>query len=313
VTVRGHGRVVLPAINMAGVRRVAFERLTVRGDVHCERCSHWTLRAVRIRAGGAQEALKVNQSDHVRILGSDIAQASDNALDFVAVQHATIARSRIHHAQDWCAYVKGGSAYVRVHDNEIHDCGTGGFTAGQGTGLQFMTPPWLQYEAYDVRVVRNRIHDTDGAGLGVNGGYAVLLAFNTLRRVGARSHAIEIVHGHRSCDGRPGDDGRERCAAYLRRGAWGTTVVDDGTNYVRIPNRHVFVFNNSILGSDGAARWSIARPYDSAEQRRSGAPSPALAADGLRRGGNSFSGGPLGSAPVPAFGAWEVPVPRPSR
>ena len=59
---------------------------------------------------------------------------------------------------------------------------------GQGTGLQFMTAPWLHYEAYGIRVVNNIVHDTEGAGLGVNGGYNVLIAWNTLYRVGRRSH-----------------------------------------------------------------------------------------------------------------------------
>jgi hypothetical protein len=314
VRVVGHGRrgrVSLPALNMFALRRVTLKNLTVRGDVHCERCSRWALKRVVIRAGGAQEGLKVNQSDHIRVIGSDISNAGDNSLDFVAVQYATIARNRIHRAGDWCAYAKGGSAYIRVFDNELYDCGTGGFTAGQGTGLQFMTPPWFQYEAYDVRVYGNRIHDTEGAGLGVNGGYNVLLANNRLRRVGSRSHAIEVVHGGRSCDGRPGDEGRERCGRYIEQGAWGTTAVDDGNNYVRIPNRHVFVFNNSVLKSRGADDYSIHEPYDSETQRASNAPSPARADDDLRRGGNDFAGGAAAGVRIPDFDSWEVPVPAP--
>jgi hypothetical protein len=310
----GHGRrgrVSLPALNMFALTRVSLKNLTIRGDVHCERCSRWTLDRVVIRAGGAQEGLKVNQSDHVKVVRSDISNAGDNSLDFVAVQYATIARNRIHRAGDWCAYTKGGSAYIRVFDNEFYDCGTGGFTAGQGTGLQFMTAPWFQYEAYDVRVYDNRIHDTEGAGLGVNGGYNILLAGNTLRRVGARSHAIEVVYGGRSCDGRPGDEGRERCGRYIERGAWGTTAVDDGNNYIRIPNRHVFIFNNSVLKAPGAADYSIHEPYDSETQRASKAPSPARADDDLRRGGNNFKGRPAGDVPIPDFDAWEVPVPAP--
>ena len=310
----GHGRrgrVSLPALNMFRLSRVSLKNLTIRGDVHCERCSRWTLDRVVIHAGGAQEGLKVNQSDHIRVVRSDISNTSDNSLDFVAVQYATIAHNKIHRAGDWCAYTKGGSAYIRVFANEFHDCGTGGFTAGQGTGLQFMTAPWFQYEAYDIRVYNNEIYDTEGAGLGVNGGYNVLLANNTLRRVGARSHAIEIVYGSRSCDGQPGDEGRKRCGQYIERGAWGTTAVDDGDNYIRIPNRHVFIFNNSVLKSPGAADYSIHEPYDSATQRASNAPSPAYADDDLRRGGNNFAGNAPNRVPIPNFDSWEVPVPAP--
>jgi hypothetical protein len=66
-------------------------------------------------------------------------------------------------------YEKGGSAYFQVEGNEFYDCGTGGFTAGQGTGFQFVVAPWLHYEAYNIKVINNIIHSTDGAGLGVNG------------------------------------------------------------------------------------------------------------------------------------------------
>jgi hypothetical protein len=67
-------------------------------------------------------------------------------------------------------YTKGGSAYLSVADNEFFGCGTGGFTTGQGTGFEFMSSPWLHYEAYGVTVVNNVVHDVEGAGLGVNGG-----------------------------------------------------------------------------------------------------------------------------------------------
>jgi hypothetical protein len=43
-----------------------------------------------------------------------------------------------------------------------------------------MTAPWIQYEAYDIKFVNNIIHDTDGAGIGVNGGYNILMAYNTI-------------------------------------------------------------------------------------------------------------------------------------
>jgi len=304
VTIEGRGRVALPSMNIFGVRRLALRNLTVNGDVHCERCRGLRLDKVRINgAGRVQEGLKVNQSSHVTIERSDISGASDNAIDFVAVQHALIRSNRIHGAEDWCAYAKGGSAYIRVVANRIYDCGTGGFTAGQGTGFQFMTFPWIRYEAYDVRVWNNLITDTEGAGLGVNGGFNVLFARNTLRRVGSRSHAIEAVFGLRSCDGQPGDEGRDRCRTYLDRGGWGTTRVDDGTNPVRIPNRHIFFYDNVISRARGSAPFEVADSFSGSPQDGSGAADPARADGDLRRVGNVFSGtrssGP--AHPLPSF------------
>ncbi len=301
----GPGTVTLPALNVYDVRYLYLLNLTLRssaGDAfHCERCDHLLIRGATIRgmpadSGAIGDLVKVNQSQHVHIERSDISGASDNAVDFVAVQYASLRDNAIHDAQDWCAYAKGGSAYVRVVGNEIHDCGTGGFTAGQGTGFQFMVAPWLHYEAYDVAVVNNVVHDTEGAGLGVNGGYNVLLAHNTLYRVGSRSHLLEFVPGGRSCDGRPGDEGRERCAEHLAAGGWGTTRVDDGSNYVRIPNRHVYVVNNLILNPRGASsRWQhleVAAPYTGTWQRGSNVPTPTRFDDDLRIQGNVIWDGP---------------------
>jgi hypothetical protein len=44
------------------------------------------------------------------------------------------------------------------------------------------TPPWLEYEGYGMKLTNNVIYDVWGAGLGVNGGYSILMAHNTLYR-----------------------------------------------------------------------------------------------------------------------------------
>jgi hypothetical protein len=249
------GQVILKGfVNVFDSRYIYFDNLSIitPGDAfHCEQCEHLLIRNVIMYSKAARELIKVNQSQYVFIENSDLGGAEENTIDFVAVQYGHILHSYIHDAGDWCAYVKGGSAYLRVEGNEIYNCGTGGFTAGQGTGFQFMTPPWLTYEAYDIRVVNNIIHDTEGAGLGVNGGYNILLAYNTLYRVGSRSHGIEVVFGMRSCDGQPGDEGRERCQQYLDAGGWGTTEVDTGDNHVHIPNKNIFIYNNILYNPPG--------------------------------------------------------------
>jgi len=238
------------------------------GDVvHCEKCEFFLVRDCSLDGGARQahETLKVNQSSHVYVESCDIHGAEDNAIDFVAVQYGHVVSSKIHDAEDWCMYAKGGSAYLRIERNEISQCGTGGFTAGQGTGFQYMVSPWLHYEAYDVKATRNVIHDTEGAGLGVNGGYNILFAENTLTRVGSRSHMIEIVYGARSCDGPPDDPTRARCQEYLDAGGWGNTLLADGDNYTRIPNRNVFIFNNVLRNPDGftsSQHFSVSPPFD---------------------------------------------------
>ena len=64
----------------------------------------------------------------------------------------------------------------------VYACGQAGLEVGQGTGFEFMVNPWLQYKGYGMKLTNNLIYDVWGAGLGVNGGYSVLIAHNTLFR-----------------------------------------------------------------------------------------------------------------------------------
>ena len=260
------------------------------GDVfHCEQCDHLLIRDSRLTGGirQAHETIKMNQSRYIYIEDSEVSESYENAIDFVAVQYGHIVRNHLHDADDWCIYLKGGSAYFRVEDNEIDHCGTGGFTAGQGTGFEYMTPPWLHYEAYGLRVVNNVIHDTEGAGLGVNGGYAILMAYNTLYRVGSRSHVAEFVFGGRSCDG-----DSARCAQNLALGGWGTTLV--GSEGEPIPNASVYFYNNLIFNPAGyRSAWQhFAIHGPRLPTAGSGIPSPAVTDSDLRIRGNVIWNGP---------------------
>lgn len=250
----GPGTVNLPAMNVFDCRYIyllGFSISAPGGDVlHFDRCDHVLVRQTEVRGLGTiadynipQETLKVNQSQFLYLEDNDISGAWDNAVDFVAVQYGHIVGNRIHRSGDWCIYLKGGSAYFRIEGNEIFDGGTGGFTAGQGTGFEFMNVPWVHYEAYDLKFINNVVHDTDGAGMGVNGGYNILFAYNTLYRVGRRSHLIEAGFGARGCDGDVA-----RCAEYLRAGGWG--IARQGQEEP-IPNRNVFVYNNIVLNPPG--------------------------------------------------------------
>ncbi|MBK9179843.1 MAG: right-handed parallel beta-helix repeat-containing protein [Acidimicrobiales bacterium] len=214
--------------------------------LHGERVDHLLVRS-SVLVGGrddSHETVKVNQSSWVFIEDSDISGSYENPIDFVAVQHGHVIGNVIHDGGDWCLYVKGGSAHLLVDANEVHHCGTGGVSAGQGSGFEYLTSPWLHHEASGIEITNNVIHDTDGAGLGVNGGYNVLLAYNTLYRVGRRSHVIEVVLGSRGCDG----DG-DACRLHNEAGGWGPAAVADGAQV--IPDRHVYVVNNLVVNPAG--------------------------------------------------------------
>ncbi|MFN7973636.1 MAG: right-handed parallel beta-helix repeat-containing protein [Acidobacteriota bacterium] len=291
----GAGTALMPSMNIFDCRYIYLIGLRIDapgGDVlHCDTCVNFLLRQTTVRGQppatqNVQEALKVNQSTNVFVEECDISGAWDNAIDFVAVQGGHILASKIHDSGDWGMYNKGGSAYIRVEGNEIYDCGTGGFTAGQGTGFEFMVDPYLHYEAYDIKFVNNVIHDTAGAAFGVNGGYMILMAYNTAYRVGARSHVIEVVFGQRSCDGNSA-----QCAQYLSRGGWGTSQIGP---YEPIPDRHVYVFNNIVYNPPGfQSQWQQFAIYGPlTPSPGTNIPDPALTDDDLRIRGNIIWNGP---------------------
>lgn len=240
-------------INMANVSYFYLIGVNITpspaGDTfHCESCDHILVRGCTLNGGsttdGAHETLKINQSQYIYIENNNISNADDNNIDFVAVQYAHIIGNRVHDALDWCMYVKGGSAYIRVEGNEFSECGTGGITAGQGSGFQFMVSPWIHYEAYDVKIINNIVHDVVGAAFGVNGGYNVLIAHNTAYKVGSRDHLIEVVFGERTCDGEAEGAADTTCALNHSLGGWGADTVR--TTPDPIGNRNVKIINNII-------------------------------------------------------------------
>ncbi len=277
---------------------VLFDTTFATADiVHLQFGDHLLLRNCTLTANPdfTQECLKVNQCQNVYVEDCDISGAWDNAVDFVAVQYGHIVGNKIHNCGDWALYVKGGSAYFRVENNEFYNAGTGGFTAGQGTGFQFMTPPFLHYEAYDIKFFNNIVHHVEGAGFGVNGGYNILIAHNTCYNVGERSHVIEVTFGGRSCDGQPGGD-FDSCDVFRQRGGWGNALVSDGNNYVRIPNKNVFIYNNIIYNAGTYhSLWqqlSIPGAYSGEWNVNVNAPNPAYADDNVRIRGNIIWNGP---------------------
>lgn len=278
-------QVVLQAgLNIYDTDYLYLENLSIvaDGDVfHCELCNHTLLRNLVLSGGArqAQEVIKANQSQYFYLEDNDIHGAWSAGVSLVAVQYGHIIGNHVHDAGDWCAVTAGGSAYFRVEANTFYECDNGGFLAGQSTASQYMVSPWIQYEAYDIKVINNFIHDTDGAGLGVNGGYNILLAHNTLYRVGSRSHILEISYGSRFCAGEPGEPGRELCQQHLDQGGWGTTEVDNGSNAVHIPNRNVYIYNNIIYNPSGyRSQWTHFAIHD-ARSNPASSNIPTAAAD----------------------------------
>ena len=187
--------------------------------------------------------LKANQCLRLYVEDCDFSGAQGNALDYVAVQYGHIVRNRMHGTRSEVMYVKGGSAHHLIAGNELYDGVNHGVAAGQGTGFEYMVPPWLHYEAYDIKIVNNIIHDA-GGGLAVLGGYNILVAWNTCYRVGTSRDTIVVGLGGRG----PSSWSPARRAQYHAMGGWCQGQIAQGYN---IPNRNVQIRNNVILNPDG--------------------------------------------------------------
>ncbi len=273
-------------IQFARVSYVYMSSITLRhaGDVfHCDTCDHFLLKNMIVDGGNrqAQETVKVNQSQHIYIEDSDIQGAYDNPIDFVAVQYGHLLNNKVHNGEDWCAYAKGGSAYITVEGNEFYNCGTGGYTTGQGTGFEYMVYPWLNYETYDTKVINNIVHDVQGAAFGVNGGFNILIAHNTAYRVGSRSHVLEVVFGSQECDGDTSWPGA--CQNNYNLGGWG----DASGRVFSIPNKNVYVYNNIIYNPPGfQSQWQHLQIDGARSSTGGNLPSTVRADDNLQIRGN---------------------------
>jgi hypothetical protein len=264
--------------------------------VHVSSSDHILIRGSKLdgfngTARVPQETLKVNQAQYVYVEDSEIASAFWFPLDFVAVQYGSILNSSFHNAGEDCVVLKGGSAYFRIEGNEVYDCGAVGFSAGQGTGFEFMVSPWLHYEAYDLKFVNNVVHDTQNAGMAVRGGYNILLAYNTLFRIGIDATAgaplLLVGHGFRSCDG-----DATACQSRLDAGGWGLSTVGESEEW--IPNRNVYVYNNIFYNpSPARTMWShFTIPGPVTPPLSSNIPSPSACDTNLQVRGNMIWNGP---------------------
>jgi len=276
--------------------------------LHVEKGDHILLRRLALHGpqkcitdecNDIQEVLKINQSQYVYLEQSELSGTFQTVLDFFSVQYGHLLANHIHLSGGRCAYLKGGSAYFQVEGNEFSDCVEAGFQAGESSNLAFMQTPWLHYEAYDIKVVNNLFHDIHGAGLSVSGGYNILMAYNTLYRVGmddanGRPWAlVQLIHGSRGCypaDEFGGESGtRSHCQEALDQGAWGTAALGDGNGGEWIPNRNVFIMNNLFYNPAGSttryAQFVVNGPLVPPEQTQN-IPTPSRTDDNLIVRGN---------------------------
>lgn len=265
--------------------------------VHIANSDHVLIRNVTLSGmdgteRAPQETLKVNQTQYLYVENSDIYGAFWFALDFVAVAHGHVANNKLHDSSDDCVVLKGGTAQLLVTGNEVYNCGVSGITAGQGTGFEYMATPWIHYEAYDLKITNNLVHDAQNAGLAVRGGYNILAAYNTFYRTGLSEGGapmLLVAQGYRSCDGNS-----QGCSTNRSLGGWGPPSASEGGQW--IPNQNVYVYNNIFYNPAGAqtAYGHFSVPGPTTPDASTGIPSPSRADTNLRIRGNVIWDGPQG-------------------
>lgn len=264
------------------------------GDgLHFDSCEYVYVKDCVIKGGpGVQrlgkEGLKVNQCEYVYLEDTEICNAWDNALDFMCVRYGHVRGCKIHDSGDWAGYAKGGSSDIVIESNEFYNGGNGGFTAGQGAGSEYFTAPWIHYQASNIKFINNVIHDCAGAGIGVNGGYNILFAYNTLYKVGSISHGIEVTFGNTGLDNTADQSIAD---TYKDWGGWMSTST---SNEERIPDKNIYIYNNILYNPmPYRSAWQhflFSGPWN--ENTNTNIPKPAVTDKNLYIRGNILWNGP---------------------
>ncbi len=274
--------------------------------LHLEAGDHVLLRRLSVAGpdcpndscNNLQEVLKVNQTRHLYVEDCTIGGAWHTSVDYMVVQYGHFLGNRLHTAGQWCMYIKGGTSYLLIQDNELRDCALG-FEAGEAANFAMMTSPWLHYDTYDIKFVNNVLHDIPGVGMMAAGGYNTLFAYNTLYRVGISTDngysLINAWQGDRNCtatDELP--DPVPQCEAYAATGGFGPVILTDSVT--ALPNRNVYFFNN-LFYNPAATRteyshFSVRGPITPAPSGFLNIPDPSLADDDLSIRGNMIWNGP---------------------
>ncbi len=295
----GAQSVKLPPIDMDHCSYVYLQDLTFLSPtlpiqssydnvIHFADCDHILLRRV---VGVGEDApalprivLKANQCTHLYIEDCEFSGATAYVFAYVAVFYGHIVRSRFRRSNFAGLCVKGGSAYHLIAANEVDDCRIVGIEAGEGTGFPYLVPPWLHYEAYEIKMVNNVVRDC-GSGCCVGGGYNIVIAFNTCVRVGSNRDAMLVTLGAHVWV----KEAAEVCERYYKLGGW---CPPDGETF--IPNRNIQICNNVVFNPDGFeskfAHFGISGPMPS--KPLSNVPDPIGVTEIRIEGNVIWNGGP---------------------
>lgn len=137
-----------------------------------------------------EDGIKISQADNVSVINNVIRNAGQEAIDFVAVQHGTIAHNEAVNTLGNSAaiFAKAGSSDILIDSNYVHGGKSDGIVVGGWSGfsydangqLLYWRPGTTGYEARDVVVTNNVITDVSKRPINVLGGQNVDISHNFL-------------------------------------------------------------------------------------------------------------------------------------
>ena len=144
------------------------------------------------------DGIKIGQANNVQILDNSISNVhSEEAIDFVAVTNAVIARNEVSNITNKSAaiFAKGGSANVIIEDNFIHDVTGDGVAAGGNTDSSSFKPGYAGYEAKNVDIIGNRVEDVGKRPISVRGAIDIQISDNFLEAGASYGNAVYVTSG----------------------------------------------------------------------------------------------------------------------
>lgn len=140
---------------------------------------------------GAGDGIKGSKASGVTLTGNTITGGSEAeaGIDFVGVDHATIAGNTLTELPYVGIMLKGGTTDVVVSGNTITGAGHNAIEVGGYTNSQYYPPGFLEagntYEAGNILIAGNTLTDSGNSALRLIGAQGVLIEGNTIGGTGA--------------------------------------------------------------------------------------------------------------------------------
>jgi parallel beta-helix repeat protein len=134
-----------------------------------------TIQQNKISNLNAKDGIHIGGADSVLISDNDISNStSEQGIDLVGVKNFVVSNNTVHSILNTTGMgivAKGGSLNGLISNNEIYACGNAAISCGQITTETWVWPDAKieKYEAKNVRVTKNNIHDNSKCAVLIQG------------------------------------------------------------------------------------------------------------------------------------------------